>query len=93
MDSNQIKKYLLIPFDKKDELKVKYKIKWDVEKKMWYIEDDIPEELNIYTIKKIKLDYADKDILKKRFNSMRWEPIEKIWICSLEDYKIFIEKS
>jgi len=30
--------YLLIPFDKKDEIKKDHPIKWDVAKKLWYFD-------------------------------------------------------
>ena len=33
-----MKEYLLIPFDKKDEIKKDYPIKWDVAKKLWYFD-------------------------------------------------------
>ena len=36
------KEYLLIPFDKKDEIKKDYPIKWDVAKKLWYFDTVTP---------------------------------------------------
>jgi hypothetical protein len=84
--------FLLIPFEKKNELKEKHKIQWNADKKLWYFEGDLIDDLMPYTIKKIQVDFADKDILKKRLKSMRWDPIEKIWLCSLEDYNIYIQK-
>lgn len=83
--------YLLIPFEKKDELKKLYKIKWDANSKLWYSLKDI-EELKQYTIKKIQVEYADKDIMKSKYKSMRWNDDEKTWICSNEDYIKFTSK-
>ena len=34
--------YLLIPFDKKDEIKKDHPIKWDVAKKLWYFDTVTP---------------------------------------------------
>ena len=34
--------YLLIPFDKKDEIKKDHPIKWDVTKKLWYFDTLTP---------------------------------------------------
>ena len=34
--------YLLIPFDKKDEIKKDHPIKWDVAKKLWYFDTITP---------------------------------------------------
>ena len=83
--------YLLVPFDKKDELKKLYDIKWDAERKLWYI-GEIVEELKPYTIMKIQVDYEDKELCKSKYKSMRWHTIDKIWTCSYEDYMEFIKK-
>ena len=37
-----MKEYLLIPFDKKDEIKKDHPIKWDVAKKLWYFDTLTP---------------------------------------------------
>ena len=34
--------YLLIPFNKKDDIKKDYPIKWDVDKKQWYFDTITP---------------------------------------------------
>ncbi len=41
--------YLLIPYEKKDELKKLYKIKWDAKTKLWYIAEMV-EGLRPYAI-------------------------------------------
>ena len=87
--SNKI--YLLVPYDKKDELKKLYNIKWDNDKKLWYTNEMI-EGLKPYTIIKIQVEYDDKDLCKSKFKSMRWRTIDKTWICSCEDYMEFIKK-
>ena len=90
MESNKI--FLLVPYDKKDELKKLYNIKWDNERKLWYI-NEMVEGLKPYTIMKIQVEYADKDFCKSKFKSMRWRTPDKTWICSYDDYIAFIGKN
>jgi hypothetical protein len=73
----------------KDELKKKHKIKYDTDKKIWYIlsNDDLPEDLNKYKKMFVDVDYNDKDIMKKKYQSLRFDFVEKSWYCSLEDFE------
>ena len=92
MDKNTNNKiYLLVPYDKKDELKNLYNIKWDTNTKLWYI-GEMVEGLKPYTIMKIQVEYADKDLFKSKYKSMRWHTIDKTWTCSYDDYIEFIGK-
>lgn len=83
--------YLLVPYEKKNELKELYIIKWDAKSKLWFI-DEMIDELKPYTIMKIQVEYDDKDIFKSRYKSMRWHTTDKTWTCSYEDYEKFINK-
>lgn len=83
--------YLLVPYEKKDELKKLYNIKWDAQRKLWYI-NEIIDELKPYIIMKIQVDYEDKDLCKSKYKSMRWSTSDKTWICSYDDYMEFIKK-
>lgn len=83
--------YLLIPYEKKDELKKLYKIKWDAKTKLWYI-GEMVEGLRPYAIMKIQVGYDDKDLCKSKYKSMRWNTMDKTWICSYDDYMEFIGK-
>lgn len=80
---------LCIPFSEKDELKKTHKIKFDTDKKIWYIfcNEDLPDDLKKYKRMNVDIDYNDKDIMKKRFNSLRFDFIQKNWYCSLEDFE------
>jgi hypothetical protein len=88
---NQKKIYLLVPYEKKDEFKELYKIKWDAKTKLWYI-GEMVDGLKPYTIMKIQVEYDDKDFLKTKYKSMRWHTADKTWTCSYEDYENFINK-
>ena len=83
--------YLLVPYEKKDELKKLYNIKWDATTKLWYISEMV-EGLKPYTIMKIQVEYDDKDLCKSKYKSIRWHTIDKTWTCSYEDYQNFIKK-
>lgn len=83
--------YLLIPFEKKDELKKLHKIKWDADLKLWYV-PEYNENLKSYTIKEIQVDYEDKDIMKSKYKSMRWNKADKFWTCSYDDYLNFVKE-
>ena len=83
--------FLLVPNEKKDELKALYKIKWDTQSKLWYA-DEMVEALEPYKIMKIQVEYDDKDDYKLRYKSMRWQTTDKTWTCSYEDYIKFIKK-
>jgi transposase len=85
------KTYLLIPFDKKDELKKLHKIRWDTEKKLWFI-DEMVEGLKPYSIKKIVIPYESKDIVKEKYKNIRFEKETKSWLISLKDYNDYLGK-
>jgi hypothetical protein len=89
-----MKHYLLVPYDKKDELKEKYLIKWDTDKKLWYfLGEDIPVELKLFKLYYIAVSFDDKDIYKKKYKSMKWDAIEKQWCCNGQDYERIMTKS
>ena len=78
---------LLIPFDKKDEVKKDFKIRWDTDKKIWYyIGNELPIGLDKYEEMVVDVRYEDKDLFKKRFKTMRWNNHDKIWTMSREEY-------
>lgn len=78
---------LLIPFDKKDEVKKDFKIRWDTDKKIWYyIGNELPKGLDKYEEMVVDVRYEDKDLFKKRFKTMRWNNLDKIWTMSREEY-------
>jgi hypothetical protein len=79
---------LCIPYALKDELKNSHKLKFDMDKKIWYIlsNDDLPEDLKKYKQMFVDIDYDDKDIMKKKYKSLRFDFLEKSWYCSLEDF-------
>jgi hypothetical protein len=83
--------YLLIPYEKKDELKQLHKIRWDAKLKLWFV-DEMVEALKPYTKVQIEVDYDDKDYYKGLLKSMKWDAIGKTWSCSLKDSKIFYEE-
>ena len=67
--------YLLIPFNKKDEIKKDYPIKWDVRKKLWYFDtltpyyskvntgpkNGLPQELEQYRIHSLSTEQVPYD--------------------------------
>jgi hypothetical protein len=67
--------YLLIPFDKKDEIKKDHPIKWDVAKKLWYFDtitpyyskenteprNGLPQELERYRIHSLSTEQVPYD--------------------------------
>ena len=89
--------YLLIPFEAKDELKKLYNIKWDTEKKLWFIgelveaNEVLAKQLKPYTIKDIFVKYEDKDEYKANLPSMKWDATRKRWTCSLKDYEKYLK--
>lgn len=78
---------LLIPFDKKEEVKKQFNIRWDMDKKLWYfMGNELPESLEKYQEMIVDVKYEDKDLFKKRFKTMRWNKDDKIWTMSREEY-------
>jgi hypothetical protein len=80
------KVYLLIPFDKKDDIKKSEKISWDAERKLWYC-DTLTEGLKEYELFMVDIPFDDKDRLKTELKSMKWMSAEKIWAINAGDYK------
>jgi hypothetical protein len=83
------KQDLVIPFSMKDILKKNHPIKFDLNRKIWYIfcNDDLPEDLKKYKRMNVEIDYNDKEIMKKRFDSLRYDFNQQSWFCSLEDFE------
>ena len=78
---------LLVPFEKKEDVKKEFKIKWDMDNKIWYyIGNELPEALEKYREMVVDVPYEDKDLFKKRFKSMRWNKDDKIWTMSKEEF-------
>ena len=46
---------------------------------------DLPADLQKYQLKKVAIPYDVKDHFKKKY-SMTWDKIDKVWMCSSEDY-------
>jgi len=77
---------LYIPFNVKDEVKkLGHKIKFNGETKLWQFDGDLPADLQKYQLKKVAIPYDVKDHFKKKY-SMTWDKIDKVWMCSSEDY-------
>lgn len=83
--------YLLIPFDKKEELKKSEKITWDKERKLWYC-SELTEGLKPYEKIIVDIKFEFKDLWKQHLKSMKWIPDEKSWSISSEDTKIYTTK-
>ena len=82
---------LAIPFNKKDEIKKNYKIKWDKDERTWYYEDDkLPKELQKYIETIIKITYDEREKLKSKCPSARFSGSRKTWVVSKEDYDFYI---
>ena len=79
---------LLIPFEEKEEVKKKFGIKWDNDNKVWYYvcNGDLPEGLDMYREMIVDVKYEDKDLFKKRFKTMRWNKVDKIWTMSKKEF-------
>lgn len=81
---------LCIPYSEKDELKNAHKLRFDMDKKIWYVlcnsDADLPDDLKKYKKMFVDIDYDDKDIMKKKYKSLRFDFLEKCWYCSLEDF-------
>ena len=77
--------YLLVPFDLKDELK-KEGIKWDAEKKLWFCLK-ITETLKPYVASFVDVEYDEKDEMKAKYKSLRWNGAFKSWLVVQEDFE------
>jgi hypothetical protein len=86
-NTNTTKKHtLLVPFEDKDNAKI-MGCKWDSLNKNWYFIGDLPEELKKYKSYPVHIEYDDKDILKSKYKSLRWNPTKKNWLCNETDYR------
>ena len=83
---------LCIPFSEKDELKRAHKIRFDTDKKLWFFlaNTELPEGLKKYKKMYVDVSYDDKDIMKKKYKSLKFDFDEKSWYCSLEDFEKMI---
>lgn len=77
--------YLLVPFDLKDELK-KEGIKWNNDKKLWYC-IEITEKLKPYVCFFVDIEYDEKDEMKAKYKSLKWNGILKSWLVIKEDFE------
>lgn len=79
-----MKYYLAVAYEEKDELKKVFSIKFDGDLKAWYYETDtpLPKDLEAHVETPVDIPYDDKDLLKTRYNTLRWKPSEKTWVCS-----------
>lgn len=80
------KTYLLVPFDLKDELKKTEKISWDADKKLWYCLK-ITEALKRYVAFFVDVEYDEKDEMKAKYKSLRWNSSLKSWLVNEEDFQ------
>ena len=77
---------LAIPFALKNKMKEQYpKLRWDMEEKTWYYEEELPEGLNKYVETSVAIKYDERDEYKAQFTSLKWCKTGKTWKCSTED--------
>lgn len=82
--------YLKIPFEEKDKYKKQYNLKWDVEKKLWYLNgiyNRVPLGLQNMVCRStsnekiyLNIPYKDKDDAK--LYGARWDDVSKKWYCT-----------
>jgi len=78
---------LTIPFFLKNKVKEQFpKIRWDMEKKTWYYEEELPEGLKKYVETPVEIGYDERDEYKAQFTSLKWCKTDKTWKCSAEDF-------
>ena len=78
--------YLLVPFDLKDELKKTEKILWDTKKRLWYCLK-ITETLKPYVAFFVDVEYDEKDEMKEKYKSLRWNRTFKSSLVVEEDFE------
>ena len=84
---------ILIPFELKDEIKKTSNIVWNAEEKSWYC-NKITPELEDYEIIPVAFDYKnDREVMRKNFKSLRYNPKSKLWEMNKKDFKEFMSKS
>jgi DNA topoisomerase-3 len=77
--------YLIVPFEKKDEVK-ELGAFWDNDVKMWYMPKKI-KELEKYKRTEIYVPFDDKDIVKEL--GAKWDGSKKIWVIPKGESEIF----
>jgi hypothetical protein len=80
---------VLIPFEKKDELKLRYKLKWNDDTKLWECRNERIYNMNgmfPYHIEPIIVSFKNKENAKKL--GCKWFPKEKFWYISLGAYNL-----
>lgn len=72
-------KYVLVPFDNKDDIKNKYKsLRWDTERKLWYTDNKKHfDEMADYQIKYYDTQYEHRSDIKEA--GFKWDPVNKSW--------------
>jgi hypothetical protein len=87
------RKYLLIPFEKKDKLKKQFGLRWDINRKLWYISKDKYGfgEIDNYEIINLEVPFKHKDYVKGlgcRWNGNNWFTTMEVY----EKYKTQFSK-
>jgi hypothetical protein len=78
---------LCIPYSEKDEVKKTHKIRFDPEKKIWFIIcDELHDDLKKYEKVYVDISYEDKDIYKKKCKSLGFDFKLKSWYISMEEF-------
>lgn len=76
--------YLVIPFDKKDAIKTQYGLKWDSNRKLWYINKNKRgfADIEKYEIINLEVPYEKKDYVKQigcKWNGTNWYTSREIF--------------
>ena len=92
-DDIKLEKYVLIPFDKKNEYKKQYKsLRWEVERKLWYTEDHHEwNNLDECHIIYYDVPFEFKDDVKNA--GFRWDAVNRFWYGCNELYERLSEKA
>jgi len=80
---------VLIPFEKKDELKLRYKLKWNNDEKLWECGNERIYNMNgmlPYHIEPISVSFENKENAKRL--GCKWYHKEKFWYISLGAYNL-----
>lgn len=82
------RKYLLIPFEKKDCFKKKYGLKWDSSRKQWYTNRGSTDDVIKYEIVDLEVPFKHKDYVKGL--GCRWNGNN--WFTTMEVYEKYEEQ-
>lgn len=82
--------YMVVPFKKKDEVK-QASAKWDMELKLWYFKNEIPEQFKKYELVEVNIKYNKKEYYKETYKSLCWSPNYHSWICNYKDFSSMID--